>query len=293
MRTRLPSLESLRFLEACVRHSNFARAANELGVTPTAVSLRIRDLEADLGTRLFDRFGPRVAPTQAGLDLAARLTEALDLIRSAVDACQSTQTKLRITAVPTFATRWLAPRLASYHALPDSAPIQLDASTGLRPGDDFDIAIRTGPRNWPGFEAVRLMPVESTPMLSPALAASIDLTSPRDLAALPLLPHDQWRRWFRECGETAELRFYADDYPTHELDATAAIEGAAVALLSPMLFASALHERKLVQPFPHVLEGPDYHWLLLRPGEARPAVLRFRQWLEHAVLTGRRSPVLA
>ncbi|OWJ66742.1 LysR substrate-binding domain-containing protein [Inquilinus limosus] len=276
MLKRLPALESLRVLEAGARHANFTRAAAELGVTPAAVSLRIRDLEAELGVKLFRRSGPIVIPTEAGAALAGRVAQALGLIRSAVEDCRGAAEPLRVTAVPTFAMRWLTPRLAAYHALPDAVPIELDVSAELREG--FDITIRTGPGGWPGFEATALMPVEATPMLSPALAAG--LSSPADLAALKLLPHPDWRRWFREAGmEAPALRFYADDYPTHELDAAAAIEGAGVALLSPRLFGPLLRDGKLVQPFPHVIRGPAAHHILLRPGEARPAVLRFRDWL--------------
>lgn len=279
MPKRLPALESLRFLEAGARHANFTRAADELGVTPAAVSLRIRDLEAELGVPLFRRSGPTITPTEAGAALAGRVARALGLLRAAVDDCRGAAEPLRVTAVPTFAMRWLTPRLAAYHALPDAVPIRLDVSAELRPTDGFDIAIRTGPGDWPGFEATALMPVEATPMLSPALAAG--LSSPADLAALRLLPHPDWQRWFREAGvEAPALRFYADDYPTHELDAAAAIEGAAVALLSPRFFAPLLRDGKLAQPFPHVIRGPAAHYLLLRPGEARPAVLRFRDWLQ-------------
>jgi LysR family glycine cleavage system transcriptional activator len=287
MLRRHPPLESLRFVEACVRHGNFTRAAGELGVTPTAVSLRIRDLEAELGAKLFDRAGPRITPTRAGVELADRLGEALGLIRSAVAGFRAGTEPLRVTAVPTFAMRWLAPRLARYHALPSAAPITLDVSAELRSEDSFDIAIRTGLGGWRGYQATALMPVEATPMLSPTLAAKARLSHPEDLAALPLLPYDDWPRWFREAGaEPPALHFYAGDYPTHELDAAAAVEGAGVALLSPTLFDTLLRDGKLIQPFPHVMRGPAQHYVLLKPGEARPAVLRLRDWLVDEVRRG-------
>lgn len=280
MSKRLPPLESLRFVEACVRHGNFTRAAEELGVTATAVSLRMRDLEAELGAKLFRRSGPRIAPTEAAVALAGRIGEALDLIRSAVEEFGSAGQALRVTAAPTFAMRWLTPRLGRYHALPGAVPIKLDVSADVRGADAFDVAIRTGLGDWDGYQAIALFPVEATPMLAPVLEQERRLSSPEDLAALPLLPYDDWPRWFAEAGVTPPpLQFYADDYPTHELDATAAMEGAAVALLSPTLFAAQLREGKLIQPFPHVLRGPAQHFLLLKEGETRPAVLRFRDWL--------------
>jgi LysR family glycine cleavage system transcriptional activator len=156
MPKRLPALDSLRFLEAGARHANFTRAAAELGVTPAAVSLRIRDLEAELGVVLFRRSGPTVTPTEAGSVLAARVAQALGLLRAAVEDCRGAAEPLRVTAVPTFAMRWLTPRLAANHALPDAVPIRLDVSAELRPADGFDIAIRTGPGDWPGFEATAL-----------------------------------------------------------------------------------------------------------------------------------------
>ncbi|HET6159280.1 MAG TPA: LysR substrate-binding domain-containing protein [Dongiaceae bacterium] len=280
MSKRLPSLESLRFVEACVRHGSFTRAAAELGVTPTAVSLRIRDLEAELGAELFHRSGPRIAATEAGAALAGRIGDALEQIRLAVEAFRGRDHALRVTCVPTFGMRWLAPRLARYHALPDAVPIALDVAAELRSPQDFDLAVRTGVGAWRGFQATTLFAVEATPMLSPALLAGKHLSSPAELASLPLLPYDDWPRWFAEAGVAPPaLRLYADDYPTHELDAAAAMEGAGVALLSPILFAAQLHEGKLIQPFPHVLRDPAQHFLLLKDGEARPAVLRFRDWL--------------
>jgi LysR family glycine cleavage system transcriptional activator len=212
--------------------------------------------------------------------LADRLGDALGIIRSAVDDLRSGAQPLRVTAVPTFAMRWLTPRLARYHALPNAAPITLDVSAELRSEDSFEIAIRTGLGGWRGYQATALMPVEATPMLSPALAAKARLSCPQDLAALPLLPYDEWPRWFREAGaEPPALDFYADDYPTHELDAAAAVEGAGVALLSPTLFGALLRDGKLIQPFPHVMQGPAQHYVLLKPGEARRAVLDLRAWL--------------
>ena len=159
-------------------------------------------------------------------------------------------------------------------------PIKLDVSADVRLADDFDVAIRTGLGEWGDYQATVLFPVEATPMLAPRLWAERRPLSPESLAALPLLPNDDWPRWFTGAGVAPPpLYFYADDYPTHELDATAAMEGAGVALLSPTLFAAQLRDGKLIQPFPYVLQGPAQHYLLLKAGEKRPAVLRFRDWL--------------
>ncbi len=206
------------------------------------------------------------------------------MMHAAVADCRQSPRSLRLTAVPSFAARLLAPRLASYHQRADAAPIQIDVSIEVRKATEFDMAIRTGRGNWPDFESTQLMPVDITPMLSPALAASVKLNSPADLASLPLLPHGDWPHWFRRVNvRPARLRFCADEYSTYELDAAAAIAGTGVALLSPRLFASLLREGKLVQPFAEVMRGPIWHYLLLKPGERRTAVRDFRAWLQQEV----------
>ena len=144
-----------------MRHGNFTRAAAELGVTPTAVSLRIRDLEAELGAELFYRSGPRIAATEAGAALAGRIGEAFEQIRLAVEAFRGRDHALRVTCAPTFGMRWLAPRLARYHALRGAVPIALDVAAELRSPQDFDVAVRTGLGAWRGFQATALFAVEA------------------------------------------------------------------------------------------------------------------------------------
>ena len=280
MDKRPPSLESLRILEACVRHDNFTRAAVELGLSPAAVSLRIRNLESELGARLFERAGPHLKVTAGAVTLAAQLAEAFKDINAAVTQARGRTQTLRVTAPPSFTSRWLAPRLVRYHRRADAASVQVDCSSELRSSDEFDVAIRTGLEQSPAFTTTRLMPVEVTPMLSPSLAASVQLSSAADIAKLLLLPHDDWRAWFQQAGvRVPRLRFCADEYPTHELDAAAAMEGAGVALLSPILFASALREGKLIQPFETVVRGPKWHFLLTKPTDPSPAVRGFKAWL--------------
>ncbi len=280
MLKRPPSFESLRVLEACVRHANFTRAAAELALTPAAISLRIRNLEAALGLTLFRRCGPRLETTDAAVRLAGRVAEALCVVHAAVDDCRAAREPLRITAAPSFAARWLAPRLQRYHRRPGSVPIRLDASVELRPEDAFDVAIRTGRGDWHGFDVTPLTPIEATPMLSPELAASVNLATAADLAKLPLLPHPDWPRWFREAGvSVGRLRFCVSELPTHEFDAMAAMDAAGVALLSPSLFAEWIAQKKLIQPFQHVARGPSWHCALVKAAHAHPAAVDFRTWL--------------
>lgn len=287
MDRRLPPLESLRVFEASARHSNFSRAARELGITPAAVSLRIRHLEADLGQRLFQRHGPRITLTADGSLLAERLGEIMALVRRAVTECRSTAAPLRVTVTPTFSARWLVPRLPRYRALPDAARIKLDVSTDLRAPDRFDVAIRSGRGGWPDLVAISLLPIEVAPMLSPALAARARLRAPAGLQQLPLIHDETWDAWFRAAG-VAEPRFAVApiEYATQEMAAGAAIEGAGAALLSTGLFADDLAAGRLVMPFPQTLVTGASYFAIRHRSERRLAVDHFVRWLQDEAEAG-------
>lgn len=274
-----PSLESLRILEACVSAGSFARAAERLFLTPAAVSLRIRTLEAELNQPLFIRAGRRVIPTGAATVLANRVRDALAGIAGALDEFQAATPLLKVTAPPTFASRWLAPRLALYPA--PGLGIELDVATDMRDPDAFDVAIRTGGGGWAGLEEYPLTPVEVTPMLAPSLLGTRILAAPEELADFELLPHPDWEAWFAEagCKVPQGLRFASVEYPTHDLNANAALAGAGVALLSPSLFQPLLTEGLLVAPFSCVLRGPAWHFALMRSDDTRPAPQHFCAWL--------------
>jgi LysR family glycine cleavage system transcriptional activator len=219
-------------------------------------------------------------PTPAASTLADRVREALNGIASALDAFEAAAPPLRVTAPPTFATRWLAPLLPRYTGA-GTQGIELDVSTEVRNSDAFDVAIRTGLGGWSGLDEYRLAPVEATPMLSPALLKGRVLSSPQQLADFDILPHPDWERWFAEaqCEMPRDMRFLNVDYPTHELNANAALAGTGVAFLSPSLFRSLVTEGQLVAPFVHVVSGPAWHFALVRGDDARRAPRDLCAWL--------------
>jgi LysR family glycine cleavage system transcriptional activator len=272
-----PSLESLRILEICVSCASFARAADRLHLTPAAISLRIRALEEELGERLFVRQGPRVIPTPAAEKLASGIRHALAEVATALEAFRAEAQVLRVTAPPSFAARWLAPRLANHPV----GAVELDVSTGLRAPAAFDLAIRTGRGQWPGLKSHRLFPVRLTPLVSPASMRGLTITTPLDLTHLVLLPHPDWQRWFEKTlGVVPErLRFANVDYPSHELNVEAACAGQGVALAPPEFFTPLIEDGQLIAPFDSVLEGPDWHFALVHENDARPAPHAFRRWL--------------
>jgi LysR family transcriptional regulator, glycine cleavage system transcriptional activator len=263
MRKQLPPLESLRVLAACVRHGNFSRAAAELGITPTAVSQRMRTLEAQIGVVLFRRHGPRLTTTDRARALGQSVEQALTVMRAAVESCRRIKHPLRVTCAPTFAARWLVPKLASYHALPGADAIALDATQSLSPAGSFDVAIRSGTGPWPHYEAVKLLSELGTPMLSPKWVDSGTRLTVRKLLRVPLIPDPRWSAWFRLAGlANAKPTFVATRFPNYELEAQAVLQGIGAALLSPVLFAPLTEQGSLVAPFSWTVEGPASYWLL-------------------------------
>jgi LysR family glycine cleavage system transcriptional activator len=269
-------LESLRVFEACARHGNFTRAAAELAVTSTAVSQRIRDLEMKLDVLLFHRNGPRVRLTEAGALLSEGVRHALARLQEAVSACTVPSRPLRVTCTPTFANRWLVPRLADFQRTPGASPIQLDISKEERDPENFDVAIKCGVGPWPSLEGIRLLPLEGTPMVVPELAERLT-SDPASLAALPLLPDERWPAWFKIAGvHDREMCFLNTEYPSQDVVAISALKGDGVALLAPRLFQEELRTGTLVAPFAHKLEGPAFYWILWHA--QRPAMC-FIRWV--------------
>src|SRR5579872_2110279 len=167
MRKRLPPLESLRVLASCIRGGTFSRAAAELKMSPSAVSQRMRGLEAQIGVKLFKRHGPKLITTDRAKALGQQVERALTLIRTAVDDCRRVQQPLRVTCAPTFAARWLLPRLTTYHAGEGANAIALDDSQAVAPMGSFDVAIRAGGAAPKDGNAVKLISDRRTPMVSP------------------------------------------------------------------------------------------------------------------------------
>ena len=261
MRKRLPSLDSLRVLAACTRHGNFSRAALELSITPAAVSQRIRTLEAELGVKLFSRHGPTLTATDRALALGQRVEQALSLMRTAVNDCCRVKRPLRVTCAPTFASRWLVPRLATYHTIPGADAIVLDNTQAMLPTGSFDVAIRSGVGPWRNCNSAMLVRERRTPMFSPKWATR-RLTA-KKLLEIPLIPDPGWSEWFKLAGlPNAKPKFVATRYSNYELEAQAATQGIGAALLSPILFADLIAQGVLTAPFSMALEGLGGYWML-------------------------------
>lgn len=292
MSDRLPPLTALRAFEAAARHMSFARAAQELNVTPAALSFQIKSLEDHFGSPLFRRLNRAVELTEAGRALAPGTTDAFQMLQSAWRAAGRTVDTgvLTITAGPAFTAKWLAPRLFDFAQSHPEIELRFSASLRLMDfeRDDIDIAIRfgLGGDDAPDLYSEKIVGEWLTPMMHPDLAALYP--TPASLLKAPLLhqgdiawlrPACDWAAWFRanglELGEIHGARFSQAD---HAIDAAQA--GAGVVLGRISLTDRALRDRRLVAPFSTALSTEAYYRVLCPKGsEEKPQFKAFLQWL--------------
>ncbi|WP_119300030.1 LysR substrate-binding domain-containing protein [Dongia deserti] len=274
---RLPPLATLRAFEAAARHSSFKRAAEELHVTPTAISHQIRQLEQAIGTPLFERRTRQVVLTPEGHVLLPVLTDGFDAFARTIEGLtrKSRRTTVTLSATPAFAAKWLVPRIAAFRKARPNIDLTLlatldvvDVKSGVA-----DLALRYGRRSsYPDLIAEPLTIDRFAPVASPRLG----LKKPSDLRSATLIHSDwrrndprnpTWRHWLKIAGldgidARAGLRF-SDE--THAIQA--AVAGNGVALHSMLLVQEELATRTLVVPFGPEIDGFTLH--LVR-GPERP-----------------------
>lgn len=296
MRRKIPSLQALACFEAAARHESYTRAAQELALTQGAVSRQITALEEFLGQSLFRRTRHGVALTERGRDYATQVAPRLQALEQDTLDAMSTQGSggtLHLAAVPTFATRWLIPRLPQFHALHPDTTVHIDTRTRpfLFADSGFDCALFAGTPEqisaWAGTRATRLMPEVVVPVCSPALLQGANALSPQDIATLPLLQQstrpNAWRQWFEAAGVTAVQALAGPRFEQFSMTAAAAACGMGVALVPRMLVDGELQRGELIVacslPLPE-----DRAVYLVQPerGDARPALGLFAQWLSQA-----------
>ncbi|RAK57330.1 transcriptional regulator GcvA [Phenylobacterium deserti] len=299
---RLP-LTGLRVLEAAARHGSFQRAAEELAITPGAVSRQIKTLEADLGLRLFERFNRRVRLTEEGARLAEGVRRGLGVIQEAVDEARERRPgPLVVTTMHSFAAKWLVPRLHRFNER--YRDVQVLVLTADEPADlhrdRIDVAIRFGRGPYPDLQAFRLMETIWAPVCSPELRDRLGLHEPADLQRAMLLAdvmlgvgEPGWREWLDAAGAPHIDVAIAQSFTSTYLATEAALAGRGVALAQLALVADELRSARLVRPFDLALHSPYAYWVLSLPEKAdQPAVRRFRNWLtEEAQADGLLSQV--
>ncbi len=282
---RLPSLRALEVFEAAARHANFTAAGRELGITQSAVSRQISDLEASVGTRLFNRRGAQVTVTPVGLRLCERLSRALGEARTAVLELNASERVVTLSMLPSVAAKWFAPRLARFIAMHPDVDLRITASRHLVDfaAEGVDAAIRYGTGPWPGLIARRLSGEVVRPVCTPAYLERLRIAEPADLARATLLHGDiaeTWARWFTAAGCTLTAPpgpRLGDDTAILQ----AALEGQGVALGRSLLVAADLAEGRLVAPFGTALPATYAYWFVY-PASASPSrALRLAEaWIE-------------
>ncbi|TVQ58920.1 MAG: transcriptional regulator GcvA [Rhodobacteraceae bacterium] len=295
MSDRLPPLTALRAFEVAARRMSFAKAAEELGVTPAALSYQIKQLEEHLGVSLFHRLNRAVTLTEAGRALRPGVAEGFDALREAVRALDGIREgrALTITAGPAFTAKWLAPRL--FHFLERHPDVEVRIVAVLRvldfDRDDVDAAIRFGVKHDPGLFAETLIRDRLTPLCSPAFAAR--LTSPEALRDAPLIHDDSmaplgwsptWGDWLEAAGVERPDWRRGPRFSNADHALSAAAEGAAVALGRVSLAEPELRQGRLVAPFRLAID-PEAHFRFICPvgAESRPPLSALRTWLKEEI----------
>ncbi|KAF1045846.1 LysR substrate-binding domain-containing protein [Xylophilus sp.] len=300
MRRKLPSTQALACFEAAARHESYTRAAQELALTQSAVSRQIDALESFLGLALFRRTRHGVALTPAGRSYARQVAQRLQgLERDTLEvmAHQGQGGALALAAVPTFATRWLIPRLPQLAAAHPEITVHIETRTRpfLFAEAGFDAALYAGTpeqvANWPGTRATSLLREDVLPFCSPALLPAGRPVAPAALAALPLLqqstrPHG-WRQWFDAFGVAAPRAQGGPRYELFSMLAMAAAHGLGVALIPPLLIEAERARGELVPACTAALPGQRGYYLVVPAApEPSPALDAFAAWLAGAAAQG-------
>jgi len=291
MSWQLPSLASLRTLEAAARHLSFTRAATELNLTPSAVSRQIRHMEDYLGVALFQRIKKRLVLTEAGRRYVYDIRAGMELMQSATVNLLANQGRggmLTVATPPAFGVKWLIPRLdgfASQH--PD---VHVNLATRAKPFDfeaqRIDAAIHYGNNDWPGAIVERLLGEELITACSPAYLArwpgrkakAADL--PRHVLLQQTSRHNNWQEWLEQ-NDAAHVNPWAGPRFEHVyMVMQAAIAGLGIALLPRLLVLDEVASGRLVIPFPGTLHTQDAYCLVYPASKkSDPRLVLFRHWL--------------
>lgn len=282
-------LWALRSFEAAARRLSFQKAAEELHLTPSAVSHQIRRLEQELGRALFVREPRTVRLTPAGITLQkftsrgfSELARGLDAVSEDVD-----RSVLRVTVAPSFAAAYLTSRIAQFEHDNASLRLKLDVSQTVIDLEDgnFDVAIRLGLPD-PKLHSEVLLKVRAAPVCSPAIAS--ELKTIEDMQRFTRIVISQasteWRSWHERLGRE-DLQAAREVYFTPMMDALqAAVEGVGIIMVPIEIVQKYLDDGRLVMPFTDSFASKLSYLLVCRKGEEQsPRIAKFRTWLHRAM----------
>ena len=288
MPRRLPSLNALRAFEAAARHESFTRAAEELCVTQGAVSHQVKDLEAELGLKLFHRARRRIALSDPGRVYLDVVRDAFDRLADGTQRLQRRERSgvLTVSTSPNFAAKWLVHRLGAFAASHPGIDLRIGASMEhvdfVR--DAVDLAIRHGEGHWPGLHVTRLCNEELFPVCSARLISGPPrLRKPADLARSVLLHvegNDGWTQWLEAAGVEGVDLGRGPVFSQASLAIEAAIDGQGIALARTALVSRDLLSGRLVRPFALSIPASFAYYIVCpRAVAGHPKIVAFRDWL--------------
>lgn len=292
MRHKIPSTQALSCFVAAARHQSVTRAAQELALTQGAVSRQVAALEAFVGTALFKRTQHGMTLTPAGADYARQVADRLEgLERDTLDLMgqQGPGSSLTIASVPTFAARWLIPRLPDLARRQPQLVIHIESETRpfLFGATGVEAALFAGTpeqvQQWAGTRALLLLHEEVLPVCSPTLLRGGRRFRPAELAQLPLLQQatrpTAWRDWFEGQGVAAPRAMAGPRYEQYSMQITAATCGLGIALMPTLFIADELRQGTLVAAVRAPQRSERNYYLVQPERTERPALTLFRDWL--------------
>lgn len=288
MKRALPSLAALEVFEACARYASFTRAAEELGITQSAVSRQVAQLEDFLGIRLFERVRRRVLITNAGKSYAEKIRVILKQTERATDEITTAETGrvLHISSYATFAAKWLAPRLHLFsHSHPDIA-FQITVLTHHRaftsPESGVDVAIHYGEASWPDSLLDLLMYERIIPVCSPDYAKRHGINRPTDIERATCLHQsraDAWPDMLSSLGLQTVSPLRGPKFDQYGMVIEAALTGLGVAAIPSFLIDKHLANGELIQPFKASVRSRHAYYLVYPEAKRGwKAVKAFRRW---------------
>ncbi len=299
MRRKIPSLQALACFDAAARHQSYTRAAQELSLTQGAVSRQLTALEDYLGVALFKRTRHGVTLTTNGRDYAQQVASRLNALEQDTLDVMSTQGRasvIHLAAVPTFATRWLIPRLPQLKSQHPGLTLHIDTRT--RPfmftDSPFDCALYAGTpeqvNQWAGTRAVKLLDEVVLPVCAPALLNGQTTLTPQAMAGLPLLQQstrpDAWRQWFEAQGVSAPQALAGARFELFSMTAAAAVQGLGLALVPPLLVQEELARGDLRVACAHELISQRAYYLVRPETDDNAAATQlFEDWLVRTITT--------
>lgn len=288
MSRKLPPLNQLKTFESAGRTLSFKDAADELFVTPSAVSHQVKSLEEFLGFELFERKTRRILLTAGGREYLQSVQKALTLLEHATERLinHHSSGELKLAVAPAFLDRWLLPRLSSFTDIFPDIELDITSQMGILNfhQSDIDMAVYFGDGSWPDIHCVHLKTSSLVPVCSPKLVPENGFETADQLMSQRLLHvkrrPNEWRDWFQYTGETLEENKRGVYLSSGMLASRAAAKGMGLALTDLSLVTEELKSGELVVAFEQPLPLPKSFWLVYQfDRELTPAMTAFSHWI--------------